>query len=56
MSIILDETTPVIVQGVTGRIATFHTNDMAEYGTNVMGGVTPARAAPPTVVWTCSTP
>jgi len=43
MSIILDETTPVIVQGVTGRIATFHTNDMAEYGTNVVGGVTPGK-------------
>ncbi len=43
MSIILDENTPVIVQGVTGRIATFHTNDMAEYGTNVVGGVTPGK-------------
>ncbi|MCY3851402.1 MAG: succinate--CoA ligase subunit alpha [Acidimicrobiaceae bacterium] len=43
MSIILDETTPVIVQGVTGRIATFHTDDMAEYGTNVVGGVTPGK-------------
>ena len=43
MSIILDETTPVIVQGITGRIATFHTSDMAEYGTNVVGGVTPGK-------------
>ena len=43
MSIILDETTPVIVQGITGRIATFHTTDMAEYGTNVVGGVTPGK-------------
>ena len=43
MSIILDETTPVIVQGITGRIATFHAADMAEYGTNVVGGVTPGK-------------
>ena len=43
MSIILDETTPVLVQGVTGRIATFHTAEMLTYGTNVVGGVTPGR-------------
>ncbi|MCQ3807354.1 MAG: succinate--CoA ligase subunit alpha [Acidimicrobiaceae bacterium] len=43
MSIIVDETTPVVVQGITGRIATFHTDDMAEYGTNVVGGVTPGK-------------
>ncbi len=43
MSIIIDETTPVVVQGVTGRIATFHTEDMAAYGTNVVAGVTPGK-------------
>ena len=43
MSIILDETTPVLVQGITGRIATFHTAEMLDYGTNVVGGVTPGR-------------
>lgn len=43
MSIILDETTPVLVQGITGRIATFHTAEMLTYGTNVVGGVTPGR-------------
>ena len=43
MSIIVDENTPVIVQGITGRIATFHTTDMAKYGTNIVGGVTPGK-------------
>ena len=43
MGIILDETTPVLVQGITGRIATFHTGEMIEYGTNVVGGITPGR-------------
>lgn len=43
MSIILDETTRVVVQGITGRIATFHTTEMIGYGTNVVAGVTPGR-------------
>ena len=43
MSIILGGTTPVLVQGITGRIATFHTAEMLEYGTKVVGGVTPGR-------------
>ncbi len=43
MSILLNRTTPVIVQGVTGRIASFHTEEMAAYGTKVVGGVTPGK-------------
>jgi len=43
MSIILDNTTPVLVQGITGKIGTFHTEDMIKYGTNIVGGVTPGR-------------
>ena len=43
MSILLDETTRVIVQGFTGDKATFHAREMIAYGTNVVGGVTPGK-------------
>lgn len=43
MSILIDEKTPVIVQGFTGQIGTFHATEMIEYGTNVVGGVTPGK-------------
>ncbi len=43
MSILLDGDTKVIVQGITGRMARFHTKDMLNYGTNVVGGVVPGK-------------
>ncbi|MEO9876274.1 MAG: succinate--CoA ligase subunit alpha, partial [Anderseniella sp.] len=43
MSILIDKTTPLIVQGITGRIGQFHTQEMIDYGTNVVGGVVPGR-------------
>ena len=43
MSILLDKTSKVIIQGFTGRIGTFHAREMIEYGTNVVGGVTPGK-------------
>ncbi|XXK21797.1 succinate--CoA ligase subunit alpha [Arenicellales bacterium nBUS_48] len=43
MSIVIDNQTPVLVQGFTGRIGSFHSKEMMEYGTNVVGGVTPGR-------------
>jgi len=43
MSVLLDETTPVIVQGITGRIGAFHAEEMIKYGTKVVGGVTPGK-------------
>lgn len=43
MSIIINENTRLIVQGITGREGTFHTEQMLEYGTNVVAGVTPGK-------------
>ncbi|SNR67555.1 succinate--CoA ligase subunit alpha [Puniceibacterium sediminis] len=43
MSILLNKNTPVIVQGFTGRIGSFHAEEMKAYGTNVVGGVTPGK-------------
>src|ERR1700740_2160731 len=43
MSILIDATTPVILQGFTGDKATFHAKEMIEYGTKVVGGVTPGK-------------
>ncbi len=43
MSILVDENTRLVVQGITGREGEFHTRQMAAYGTNVVAGVTPGR-------------
>ncbi len=43
MSILIDETTRVLVQGITGKMARFHTRDMINYGTNVVSGVVPGK-------------
>ena len=43
MSILIDETTRVVVQGFTGDKATFHAKEMIAYGTNIVGGVTPGK-------------
>ena len=43
MSILVDKSTRVIVQGLTGREGTFHAKACAEYGTQIMGGVTPGK-------------
>src|ERR1700720_2206449 len=43
MSILVDKNTRVIVQGLTGREGTFHAKTCAEYGTQIVGGVTPGK-------------
>jgi len=43
MSIFIDKNTTLLVQGITGRDGSFHTKQMIEYGTNVVGGVTPGK-------------
>lgn len=43
MSILVDKSTKVICQGITGEQGTFHTTQMVEYGTNMVGGVTPGK-------------
>lgn len=43
MSILLDKKTRVVVQGITGSEGSFHTQQMIEYGTNVVAGVTPGK-------------
>ena len=43
MSILIDKSTKVIVQGLTGKEGTFHAKACAEYGTKIVGGVTPGK-------------
>jgi succinyl-CoA synthetase alpha subunit len=43
VSVLVDETTRVIVQGITGGEGAFHTRQMVEYGTNIVAGVTPGK-------------
>ena len=43
MSVLVDRNTRLVVQGITGKEGTFHTRQMVEYGTRVVGGVTPGK-------------
>ncbi len=43
MSVLIDETTPILVQGFTGTIGSFHAKEMIAYGSRVVAGVTPGK-------------
>ena len=43
MSILIDENTKILVQGITGSEGSFHTEQMIEYGSKVVAGVTPGK-------------
>jgi succinyl-CoA synthetase alpha subunit len=43
MSIFIDKSTKVVVQGITGKEGSFHTQQMIDYGTKIVGGVTPGK-------------
>ena len=43
MTILIDEKTKIIVQGFTGKIGSFHSDEMLKYGSNIVGGVTPGK-------------
>jgi len=45
MAVLIDKSTRLIVQGLTGREGTFHAKQAAAYGTNVVGGVTPGKGS-----------
>ena len=43
MSVLIDKKTKIIVQGFTGKMGSFHAEEMIKYGSNVVGGVTPGK-------------
>ena len=43
MAVIIDKSTKIIIQGFTGKMGTFHAEEMMKYGSNVVGGVTPGK-------------
>ena len=51
MSILVDQNTRLLVQGITGREGGFHADQAIEYGTKVVAGVTPGKGG---TVWTGS--
>jgi succinyl-CoA synthetase alpha subunit len=55
MSILVDNDTRLVVQGITGKFGSFHAKQMLAYGTKVVAGVTPGAAARSSSRCPCST-
>ncbi len=54
MSILVDNQTKVICQGITGKAGEFHTRGCKDYGTKMVGGVTPGKAGERSPICLCS--
>ena len=51
MAVLIDKSTRLIVQGLTGKEGTFHAKQAAAYGTTVVGGVTPGKGGTTHETW-----